>query len=169
MIKLTVLVLLFTLWSCKSNDEKPINWTKDQSIELNASWAEDEEFHIQQYLKRRPNWEMEETGTGLRYMIFQQGDGDSAIRGYYAKVNYKISLLTEEVLYSSDESGSTTFKIDHSEVESGLQEGIKKMRVGDKGIFIIPSHLAHGLLGDMKKIPPLETILMEIHFISQGK
>jgi FKBP-type peptidyl-prolyl cis-trans isomerase len=169
MIKLTVLVLLFTLWSCKSNDEKPINWTKDQSIELNASWAEDEEFHIQQYLKRRPNWKMEETGTGLRYMIFQQGDGDSAIRGYYAKVNYKISLLTEEVLYSSDESGSTTFKIDHSEVESGLQEGIKKMRVGDKGIFIIPSHLAHGLLGDMKKIPPLETILMEIHFISQGK
>lgn len=161
--------MIFVISSCKEKVQEDINWTKEQSIDLNASWAEDEEFYIQQYLKRRPNWKMEETGTGLRYLIFQQGDGDSAIRGYYAKVDYKISLLTEEVLYSSDESGPTTFKIDHSEVETGLQEGIKKMRVGDKGIFIIPSHLAHGLLGDMKKIPPLETILMEIHFISQSK
>jgi FKBP-type peptidyl-prolyl cis-trans isomerase len=164
-----LIVAFFLVTSCEEEVPEDVNWTKEQSIDLNASWAEDEEFHIQQYLKRRPNWKMEETGTGLRYMIFQQGDGDSAIRGYYAKVDYKISLLTEEVLYSSDESGPTNFKIDHSEVETGLQEGIKKMRVGDKGIFIIPSHLAHGLLGDMKKIPPLETILMEIHFISQSK
>lgn len=169
MNKWILISIIFVISSCKEKVQEDINWTKEQSIDLNASWAEDEEFYIQQYLKRRPNWKMEETGTGLRYLIFQQGDGDSAIRGYYAKVDYKISLLTEEVLYSSDESGPTTFKIDHSEVETGLQEGIKKMRVGDKGIFIIPSHLAHGLLGDMKKIPPLETILMEIHFISQSK
>lgn len=169
MNKLLVLIVSCLLLSCKEQAPKDIPWSKEQSIELNAAWAEDEEFHIEQYLKRRPNWKMQETGTGLRYMIFQQGDGDSAIRGYYAKVDYKISLLTEEVLYSSSQSGPTSFKIDHSEVESGLQEGIKKMRVGDKGIFIVPSHLAHGLLGDMDKIPPLETILMEIHFISQSK
>jgi FKBP-type peptidyl-prolyl cis-trans isomerase len=169
MNKLLIFLFVVFLVSCKETEEKEIEWTKDQSIDLNAAWAEDEEFHIKQYLKRRPNWKMEETGTGLRYMIFKSGDGDSAIRGYYAKVDYKISLLTEEVLYSSENNGATTFKIDHSEVESGLQEGIKKMRVGDKGIFIIPSHLAHGLLGDMNKIPPLETIIMEIHFISQRK
>lgn len=162
-------ILFYLLLSCQPEAEKELSWTKEQSISLNAQWSEDEEFHIKQYLKRRPNWKMAETGTGLRYMIFQRGDGDSAIRGQYAKVNYKISLLTEEVLYSSDENGSTTFKIDQSDVESGLQEGIKKMRVGDKGIFIIPSHLAHGLIGDMNKIPPLETIIMEIHFLSQGQ
>jgi FKBP-type peptidyl-prolyl cis-trans isomerase len=169
MSKLFVLLGSFLLVSCKESAQKDISWSKEQSIELNSAWAEDEEFHIEQYLKRRPHWRMQETGTGLRYMIFQHGDGDSAISGYYAKVDYKISLLTEEVLYSSSESGPANFKIDHSEVESGLQEGIKKMRVGDKGIFIIPSHLAHGLLGDMNKIPPLETILMEIHFLSQSK
>lgn len=162
-------LVFFVLLSCKNEVKLDISWTKEQSIDLNAAWAEEEEFLIQQYLNRRPNWNMEETGTGLRFMIFHQGDGDSAKRGYYAKVDYKVSLLTEEVLYSSDESGPTSFKIDQSEVESGLQEGIKKMRVGDKGIFIIPSHLAHGLIGDMNKIPPLETILMEIHFITQSK
>ena len=160
---------LIFLFACQDEEEKEINWSKEDSIDLNSSWSEDEAYHIQQYLKRRPNWKMEETGTGLRYMIFHHGEGDSAVRGQYAEVNYKISLLTEEVLYSSDENGSNTFKIDHSDVESGLQEGIKKMRVGDKGIFIIPSHLGHGLLGDMNKIPPLETVIMEIHFLSQRK
>jgi FKBP-type peptidyl-prolyl cis-trans isomerase len=163
-------VLILILFSCKDeNNNQVIEWSKDQSSDLNAEWSADEEYHIQQYLKRRPNWEMIETGTGLRYMIYSQGDGDSAVRGYYAKVDYKISLLTDEILYSSEESGPTSFKIDQSEVESGLQEGIKRMRVGDKGIFIIPSHLAHGLIGDMNKIPPLETIIMDIHFISQSK
>lgn len=167
-INLLSLVLLFS--ACENADEKrPLDWTTDKSIELNSEWSEEEEFYIQQYLKRRPNWEMIDTGTGLRYMIYSQGDGDSAVRGHYAKVSYKISLLTDEVLYSSEESGPKEFKIDHSEVESGLQEGIKKMRVGDKGIFIIPSHIAHGLAGDMNKIPPLETIIMDIHFISQSK
>lgn len=126
MNKTIYLLLLLIVFSCKEEIEQDINWTKDDSIELNSEWAEDEEFHIQQYLKRRPKWQMEETGTGLRYMIFQRGDGDSAVRGYYAKVDYKISLLTEEVLYSSDESGPTRFKIDYSEVESGLQEGDRK-------------------------------------------
>lgn len=165
-----VLIALLVITSCKNTDEKShISWSTEESIELNSEWSADEEFYIQQYLKRRPNWNMIETGTGLRYMIYSQGDGDSAVRGYYAKVDYKVSLLTDEVLYSSEETGPSTFKIDFSEVESGLQEGIKRMRVGDKGIFIIPSHLAHGLIGDMNKIPPLETIIMDIHFISQSK
>lgn len=167
---ISFVILTLFLLACKNdNDNQFVSWSKDQSSDLNAEWAEEEEYYIQQYLKRRPNWEMIETGTGLRYMIYSQGDGDSAVRGFYAKVNYKVSLLTDEILYSSEDIGSTSFKIDHSEVESGLQEGIKRMRVGDKGIFIIPSHLAHGLIGDMNKIPPLETIVMDIHFISQSK
>jgi FKBP-type peptidyl-prolyl cis-trans isomerase FkpA len=172
MIRLSVIgVFLLTLFISCENEEKDelVSWTKDDSIEMNTEFSEEEEYYIQQYLKRRPNWKMVETGTGLRYMIYSQGDGDSAVRSYYAKVDYKVSLLTDEVLYSSEETGPSTFKIDFSEVESGLQEGIKRMRVGDKGIFIIPSHLAHGLIGDMNKIPPLETIIMDIHFISQSK
>jgi len=163
-------LLLILFFACESKPTKgPVNWTKDQSIILNTEWSEEEEYFIQQYLKRRPNWDVSETGTGLRYMIYRQGDGDSAVRGWYAKVDYKISLLTDVVLYSSKETGTSSFKIDQSDVESGLQEGIKRMRTGDKAIFIIPSHLAHGLVGDMNKIPPLETIVMDIHFISQSK
>jgi len=50
-------------------------------------------------------------------------------------------------------------------VETGVQEGLKKMREGDKVKMIIPSHLAHGLTGDMNKIKPLTPIVVDLHLI----
>jgi FKBP-type peptidyl-prolyl cis-trans isomerase len=162
--------LLVILFSCtEEKKEKPIKWTKDMSADLNKTWSEDEDLYIQKYLERRPDWKMTETGTGLRYMIYEHGEGDTARTGLYAKVNFSISLLDGTLCYSSDSTGAEDFLIDRSTVESGLQEGIKYMRVGDKAKFIIPSHIAHGLIGDLKKIPPLETVVFDIHLISLSK
>ena len=36
------------------------------------------------------------------------------------------------------------------------------MREGDKAKLIVPSHLAHGLVGDFDKIPPLTPIVVDI-------
>jgi len=166
----SVLIFIFTgflIASCvEEKKEETVKWTKEQSMELNKMWSEEEDYYIEKYLERRPNWKMIETGTGLRYMKYLEGDGDTARSGMYAKVNYTVSLLDGTVCYSSDSTGSETFLIDRSQVESGLQEGIKYLRVGDKAKFIIPSHLAHGLIGDMDKIPPLETVVFDIHLIA---
>jgi FKBP-type peptidyl-prolyl cis-trans isomerase len=67
--------------------------------------------------------------------------------------------------YKTNSDEFEEFVIDKSDIESGVQEGIKKMRVGDKAKLIIPSHLAHGLIGDMDKIPPLTVIVVDIHLI----
>ena len=160
-------VSLFLFSSCNEEiNETPVKWTKEQSMELNKIWSEEEKYAIDKFLERRPDWKMTETGTGLLYMKYIEGDGDSAKSGYYAKVDFTISLLDGTICYSSDSTGSESFLIDRSQVESGLQEGIKFMRVGDKAKFIIPSHLAHGLIGDMNKIPPLETVVFDIHLIA---
>jgi len=39
------------------------------------------------------------------------------------------------------------------------------LSLGDHAKLIIPSHLAHGLIGDLDKIPPLTTLVMDIHLI----
>ena len=36
------------------------------------------------------------------------------------------------------------------------------MSIGDQAKLILPSHLAHGLLGDLDKIPPQSILLIDI-------
>ena len=50
-------------------------------------------------------------------------------------------------------------------IESGLHEGISYMKEGDRAKIIIPSYLAHGLIGDLDKMPPLATIIYDIRLI----
>jgi FKBP-type peptidyl-prolyl cis-trans isomerase len=40
------------------------------------------------------------------------------------------------------------------------------MRVGDSAFFVLPPHLAHGLIGDQKKIPRMAIISYNV--ILQG-
>ena len=57
------------------------------------------------------------------------------------------------------------FSIDKSDEESGLNEAVKFLSVGDKAKLILPSHLAHGLLGDLDKIPPQSILLIDVQLI----
>jgi FKBP-type peptidyl-prolyl cis-trans isomerase len=75
-------------------------------------------------------------------------------------------LLDGTLCYSSDSLGEKTFLVEQDNVESGLHEGIQKLREGDKALFILPSHIAHGLLGDDSKIPSHSSVIYEIELLS---
>jgi len=50
-----------------------------------------------------------------------------------------------------------------------LEEGLLLLHQGDKAKFIIPSHLAYGLLGDQKQIPPGATLVYDVELIQLNK
>jgi FKBP-type peptidyl-prolyl cis-trans isomerase len=77
----------------------------------------------------------------------------------------KISLLDGKVCYETDSLELDQFLIDRSQVESGIQEGIKLMKEGERAVFILPSNLAHGLLGDFETIPPMSPIVVNLELI----
>jgi peptidylprolyl isomerase len=52
--------------------------------------------------------------------------------------------------------------VDKSDKESGLNEAVKLLSIGDKAKLILPSHLAYGLLGDFDKIPPQSILLIDV-------
>jgi FKBP-type peptidyl-prolyl cis-trans isomerase FkpA len=137
---------------------------KESLLNANKIYAKRESDEIDQYIKQH-KWNVTGTGTGLQYIIFKKGIGEQARAGQLAKVNYKISLLDGTLCYSSDETGPKQFLIDQDDVESGLHEGIKYMKVGDRAILIIPSHLAHGLIGDESKIPPQATLIFDLELL----
>jgi FKBP-type peptidyl-prolyl cis-trans isomerase FkpA len=134
-------------------------------IDANKMYVKRESDEIDQYVNHKA-WKMTTTGTGLRYMITFEGKGELAKLEKYARVKYKISLLDGTVCYTSEEKGTKEFLIGQDNVESGLHEGIQYMHVGDKAVMILPSHLAHGLLGDDNKIPPKASVVYELELLS---
>ena len=165
-------VLFFLLTSiivcaCTSDEvNQEIDWDKKKSMELNRKLAKKEKLDILMFLENHPQWKMEQTGSGLFYQIIKKKEGEMLAKpGLEAAVRYKISFLNGDLCYETPKDELSYFKIDHSDIESGVQEGVKKMRKGEKAVFIVSSHLAHGITGDQNKIPPATTLVVEIELI----
>ena len=163
--------LLLLLLSCTSEKEETIevDWTKEKSMELNKTIAAEEKIAIKLFLAQHADWKLIETGTGLQYFIYEKGDGVAIKVGSKVDVKYKVTQLDGTVCYETGEDEVLEVVVDHSQVESGVQEGLKKMRIGDKAKMIIPSHLAHGITGDLNKIPPLTPLVVDIQVIELVK
>jgi FKBP-type peptidyl-prolyl cis-trans isomerase FkpA len=166
---LIVLVVCAFVFACNSSieetDERPkeIEWSKDQSTQFGESLAREDEIGIRLYLKQRPEWEMKESGTGLRYWIYEQTEGRSVNKEDVVRVEFKVELLDGTLCYATEKEEYSLFKVDKSDVETGVQEGIKYMREGERAKLIIPSHLGHGLIGDLDKIPPMQVLIVDLH------
>jgi gliding motility-associated peptidyl-prolyl isomerase len=168
---IAILVIGMLLFSCTEKkkapvkEEKPAEYSREKSIEMFKEFTEEEKEEIDNFIKRHKDWGLEATETGLYYAIYKEGEGEFIQPGQTAIVRYEISGLDGEVFYASDSTGTDNFKVDKADIESGIHQGIKYMNKGAKGKFIIPSHLAHGLIGDMDKIPPLSAVVYDIELI----
>ena len=111
--------------------------------------------------------DFQKTGTGLRYYIYQKSNGDSIKSKEIAFITYALTSLEGDSLYSSPKGKLQEFMVDYDNVESGLHEGIKKMKVGEKALFILPAHLAHGVSGDNAAIPSQSTLLYNVHLVGK--
>jgi FKBP-type peptidyl-prolyl cis-trans isomerase len=114
----------------------------------------------------RSGWDMSETPTGLRYQFMERGKGAKTVSGRLVQFEYDMKLISGEEIYSSKQTGSKEFRIGSGGVESGLEEGMLLLKVGDKARFIIPSYLAHGLSGDQDRIPPKATLIYTVKLIA---
>ena len=173
-MKYVLPILLIIVFACKNEEANMIvnnpNWTPDTSSDMNAQFSIEESAEIDLFLSTHPDWKMTKTGTGLQYMIYYKSESqDSAKIGDLVTVNFEISLLSGEVCYSSADKGAENFIVEKSDIESGLHQGIQFLCVGDKAKFIIPSHSAHGLIGDTDKIPPLSTVVYDIELVGIGE
>jgi FKBP-type peptidyl-prolyl cis-trans isomerase FkpA len=167
--KIHVILLCVFLVSCMGKRRRPAeeehNDTKKTLIEVNKILVKKDSENIAGYIKKR-NWDMTETKTGLWYMIYENGSGKKSKEGLNATINYRVSLLDGTECYNSDSLGPKTFKIGRGSVESGLEEGILMLREGDKARFILPPHLAHGLVGDDNRIPARSIIVYDVELLS---
>ena len=118
------------------------------------------------YFQKSHKFPFIKTTSGVRYFVYKPSLlGDSITNGDVISINYTLSLLDGTVCYSSDTDGVKEFKVGMQDVEDGLHKAVLNLKQGDKALILIPSHLAHGLLGDSKQVPPQSIILYDIEII----
>jgi len=107
-----------------------------------------------------------ETPSGLRYKVLQEGSGKQATKGAGVSVHYKGQLVDGTVFDSSyTRKKPIDFKIGVGQVISGWDEGIQLLKVGDKARFVIPSNLAYGSQGAGGVIPPDATLIFDVELM----
>lgn len=161
------------LCSCKE-DAEPVNppkinpvKVKNQFIKANQQVVAKENDEMDYYQKshRMP---FVKTKEGIRYYVYKPGalKGDSVRDGAVIRINYTISLLDGTECYSSAKDGAKEFKVGMDNLEDGLHKAVLYLKDKDKALIMIPSHLAHGLLGDSRRIPPQSPIIYDIEILS---
>jgi FKBP-type peptidyl-prolyl cis-trans isomerase FkpA len=159
-----ILCLSVTFISCRNGSEKNSAISRPGSVEmadLNRYMVRKDRERIQNYIERK-NLRMTETKTGLWYQVLKEGEGETFTEKDKIIMEYECSLLDGTRCYSSKDQGPKELVLGRSEIEAGLNEGLRLLKPGAEAIFIIPPFLAYGLIGDRKSIPPRSVLVYNV-------
>ncbi len=163
-------LLIFLFFACRP--EKPTKeltkgkWSDEQSVDFNQELNEREQIQIRLFLEHNKFLKMKQTNSGLRYMIYKNGEGELVARsGQTVYTRFRVELLNGTICHETPKEETENFVLEHSDKESGVHEALRYMKKGDRAKLILPSYLAHGLLGDREQIPPQSILYVDLELV----
>lgn len=82
--------------------------------------------------------------------------------------NYEALDLSDQVIFSKEELGPQSYMVDKEELISGLQDGLKLMREGERVTFLFPSYKAYGYAGS-ERVNPNQPLIYKVELIKVNK
>ena len=160
-IRGTILFVLATLGGCSQKPELKIEASSVDPMERNRMYLANEREVLDNYIESHQLTGIEPNGYGMFELPVVNGNGTYAVSGD--------EVVYEATIYLLDDRGvgmiRDTIKLGYSQVELGLHEAIEGMREGDVKLVLIPSFLAHGIAGDLDKVPPQSPLRYDIRLI----
>lgn len=157
-------MIIFFSFSCYNPTDKDVikkKTGKNELADINRYFVQKDRERIQNYIERK-NLTMKESATGLWYYIKKEGTGKYFANNDKISIDYSCSLLDGSECYNSDKLGPKEYILGKSEIEAGLNEGLRYLKPGGEAIFIIPPFLAYGLTGDGKSVPSRAILVYNI-------
>ncbi len=163
----SVSILLILLSGCVNKPaDKHITGRPDKNdmADLNRYFVQKDRERIQNYIERK-SLTMNESPTGLWYQITKEGIGKPFTDNDRIVMEYSCSLLDGTVCYTSEKLGKKELVIGRSQMEPGMNQGLRLLSPGAQAIFIMPPFLAYGLVGDGKIIPSRAVIVYNVKIL----
>ncbi|TXD49599.1 MULTISPECIES: gliding motility-associated peptidyl-prolyl isomerase GldI [unclassified Polaribacter] len=109
-----------------------------------------------------------QSSNGFWYTYIQKIAEDLATpkEGDEVVFEYNITDLNDTIIYSKKDLGLKNYVVDKEDFISGLQKGIKLMKIGETITFVIPSYSAFGIAGDAHKIGINQSIKSTVTLIN---
>lgn len=155
-ISLIGLLLIFV--GCKTPEaRKPVtnkSGSYTRSIEMNKERYAIEEKDIKAAMAEKDTIDFKASSYGFWYYYNNEipEESDMPDPGEIVEFEYNVKNLEGKTIYTADELGKQTYRMDKEELFTGLREGLKLMREGETVTFVFPSYKAYGYYGDLKRI-----------------
>ena len=164
-VRATIVFVAVLLTSCvqpaEVQEERPVM----DPMERNRMYLAQERQLIDQYIKSHQLEGIEPNGYGMFELPVVEGEGPMAEIGD--------RIVYEATVYLLDDSGvgryRDTIELGYSQVEVGLHEALEGMKEGDVKLVLIPSFLAHGIAGDLDKVPPQSPLRYDLRLIQVSR
>ncbi len=156
---------MLSLWSCEVpiqeiNEADPSS-VPEQFVKANQYMFQRHQDHISAFVERT-GWDAETTPSGLWVVMEEEGTGLRAMDNSRVTFAFESTLLDGTPCYEATVGNPKVINLGKGGVESGVEQGIRKLSTGSKAIFLIPPHLAHGNFGDRDLIPGNTVLIYRI-------
>jgi len=175
-IKGIFLLVLFCYGCSKNEARRPVNprpssTLLSETVATSKALNAQEVAQIQMYIDKDTTQIYEVSKSGFWYVYHNKIQENSPLPAFGDEVllEYNITDLQGSLLYSQESLGVKKYKIDKEDFISGLQKGIKLMKVGEIVTFVIPSYHAFGIAGDGNKIEVNQTIKSTVTLLNIKK
>ncbi len=136
----------------------------EQFVRANRYMQQRHQDHIAAFVER-VGWDAEVTPSGLWMVIRQRGDGRRIEQNDRVSYAFETRLLDGTFCYRATAEEPKVITVGKGGVESGLEEGLEKLREGARATLLIPPHLGHGNFGDRDKIPGNTVLIIHVQVL----
>ena len=107
------------------------------------------------------------TASGLTYIVTQKNEAGQQLKAGDNVIVHYTGLLTNGVKFDSslDRGEPFSFPLGAGRVIKGWDEGIQKLRIGERATLIIPPILGYGSRGAGGVIPPDATLIFIVEVV----
>lgn len=156
-----ILILAFIFTSCTGQEaRRPVqnrsgSFIKESAERNKALYDQEREF-IEGIIAKDSSRAYYTSDKGFWYYYNKRDSTktETPKTGDVVEFNYNITDFSGHTILSEKENGIQRYKVDqtHQELISGVREGIKLMKEGEKVTFLFPSYKAYGYYGIEDKL-----------------